>query len=153
MHPTRYESGEGVDAIPPVEIQIPGFDVLETSTFGEWGLQLLLTNSPPGVAVQATNGWGGDSYEILYDNNDVVLALAFKGDTEDDAFEMADALQGLVDSLGFGEPVGSGGGVAYNAEDGRYAYLDRIGDGFIFVIATDAAAGGGCRPSSRCTSP
>ncbi len=141
MHPTRYESGEGVAAVPPLEVEIPGYQVLETSTFGEWGLQLILTNSPPGVAVQATNGWGGDGYEILYDNNDVVLALAFKGDSADDAFEMADALQGLVESLGFGEPVGSRGGVAYNAEDGRYAYLDRIGDGFIFVIATDAAAG------------
>jgi hypothetical protein len=141
MHPARYEAGEDVLAVPPLDIAIPGYEVLETSSFGEWGLQLLLANSPAGVAVQATNGWGGDSYSILYDDNDVVLALAFKGDSDDDAFEMADALQGLVDSLGLGDPVGSGGGVAYNAEDGRYAYLDRIGDGFVFVISTDAGAG------------
>jgi hypothetical protein len=141
MHPARYEGGEDVLAVPPLEIEISGYEVLETSSLGEWGLQLILANSPAGVAVQATNGWGGDSYSILYDDNDVVLALAFKGDSEDDAFALADAMQGLVDPLGFGEPVASGGGVAYNAEDGGYAYLDRIGDGFVFVISTDPSAG------------
>jgi len=141
MHPARYEGGEEVLPVTPPEITIDGFDTLETSSYGEWGLRLLLTNAAPGVAVQAANGWGGDEYQILYDNKDVVLALAFKGDTTDDAFQMADALQGLVASLGFGEPVASGGGVAYNAEDGRYAYLNRIGDGFVFVISTSASAG------------
>jgi len=141
IHPTRYAAGESVLDVPPLEIAIDGFEVLETSTFGEWGLRLILSDSPAGVAVQAANGWGGDAYQILYDDDDVVMALAFKGDSEDEAFEMAEALQGLVDSLGFGEPVGSGGGVAYNAEDGRYAYLDRVGDGFTFVVATDATAG------------
>lgn len=141
MHPTRYEAGDHVLEVPPLEIAIDGYEVLETSTLGEWGLRLILSNSPAGVAVQAANGWGGDAYQILYDDNDVVMALAFKGDSEDETFELADALQGLLDLLGFGEPVGSAGGVAYNAEDGRYAYLDRMGDGFIFVVATDAAAG------------
>jgi hypothetical protein len=141
MHPARYESGEGVLAVPSLDISIDGFETLETSTYGEEGIRELLTDSPPGVAVEAANGWGGDQYQILYNDSDVVMALEYKGDTEEDAYELADALQGLVTSLDFGDPVGSGGGVAYNAEDGRYAYLNRIGDGFIFVISTDATAG------------
>jgi len=141
MDPSRYESGEQVAPVPAVEIEVDGYESLESSSFGEWGLRLLLSNAPPGVAVEASNGWGGDQYQILYDDDDIILALAFKGDSEADAFELAEALQGLMGTLEMGEPVASGGGAEYNAEDGRYAFLDRIGDGFIFVLSTDAIAG------------
>ena len=141
MHPMRYESGETAAAVPPVDIELNGYEVHETSVYGEWGIRLLLSNSPAGVAVPAANGWGGDAYQVLYDEDDIVVAMAYKGDTEDDAFELADAIIQMVSSLEMGDPIADGGGIAYAAEDGRYAYLDRIGDGFIFVLATDAAAG------------
>jgi len=143
MHPSRYGTGEGVLSVDPLAIELPGYEVHETSTYGEWGFRLLLGGrSAPGVAPQAANGWGGDSYQVLYDNDDVVFALAYKGDTEEDAFELADALITLVgETLEMGEGVGDTGGISFNAEDGRYAFLDRIGDGFVFVISTDAAAG------------
>ena len=71
-----------------------------------------------------------------------MFALAYKGDSEDDAFELADAFIAMTrDHLEMGEGVGDGGGITFNAEDGRYAHLDRIGDGFVYVLATDAAAG------------
>lgn len=141
MHPARYESGEGAATVPPIAIELDGYDVYETSSYGEWGIRLLLSNSPAGVAVTAANGWGGDAYQVLTNDSDLVLAMAYKGDTEDDAFELADALIQLVESLDMGEALADGGGVSYLPEDGRYAFLDRIGDGFIFVISTDAAAG------------
>ncbi len=143
LHPSRFEGGETVLVVPSVEITIDGFEVHESSSYGEWGLQVLLGESAaPGVAVQAANGWGGDSYQVLFDDDDVVFALAYKGDSEDDSFELADALITMVgDGLGMGEGVGEGGGITFNAEDGRYAHLDRIGDGLIFVLATDSAAG------------
>ncbi len=143
MHPERYAGGERVRVVDPVSIEIDGYEVYATSSYGEWGLRLLLgETAAAGVAARAANGWGGDSYQVLSDSDDVVFALAYKGDSEDDAFELADALIVMVtESLEMGEPVAQGGGVVFNAEDGRYAYLDRIGDGFIFVLSTDAAAG------------
>jgi hypothetical protein len=143
MHPSRYRAGERVLAIPPVEVSLDGFETYESASYGEWGFRLLLgETAAAGKAVQAANGWGGDAYQVLYDSDDIVFALAYKGDSEDDAFELADALIQMVqETLELGEGIADGGGVSFTAEDGRYAYLDRIGDGFVFVLATDAAAG------------
>ena len=151
MHPRLFSSGEGVLQVTPVAIELDGFEVQETSSFGEWGFRLLLSpNAEPGVAAQAANGWGGDSYQVLFDSDDIVLAIAYKGDTEDDAFELADALIAHVtNTMQLGEGVGEGGGLQFVGEDGRYAYLDRIGDGFIFVASTDAAAGEAARAQMR----
>jgi hypothetical protein len=151
MHPPRFDSGEGVLEVAPLAIELDGLEVHETSSYGEWGFRLLLSpNADPGVAAQAANGWGGDSYQVLYDSDDVVLAVAYKGDTEEDAFELADALIAHVtDTMQLGEGVGEGGGVEFVAEDGRYAFVDRIGDGLIFVASTDAAAGEATRAQMR----
>ena len=143
MHPARFASGEGARRVEPLAIELDGYDTHETSTYGEWGFRLLLGDTAAaGAAAQAANGWGGDSYQVLYDNSDIVFALAYKGDTEGDAFELVDALITYVsETLEMGEGVGAAGGIAFTTEDGRYAYIDRIGDGFSFVVATDALAG------------
>jgi hypothetical protein len=151
MHPNRFSSGEGILDVAPVAIELEGFEVHETSSHGEWGFRLLLSEAEsPGVAALAANGWGGDSYQILYDDDDIVLAIAYKGDSEQDAFELADAIITLVgETLGMGEGQADGGGLAFVAEDGRYAYLDRIGDGFAFVLSSDTAAGVAARDQLR----
>ncbi|MDJ0923510.1 MAG: hypothetical protein QNJ77_03025 [Acidimicrobiia bacterium] len=151
MHPQRFGSGEKVLEVESVDIALDGYEVHETSVYGEWGFRLLLSGSAaPGVAAQAANGWGGDSYQVLFDADDVLLAIAYKGDTEDDAFELADALIAHVtDTMELGEGVATGGGVSFTADDGRYAYLDRIGDGFVFVVSSDATAGEEARAQLR----
>lgn len=142
MHPSRYLGGEGVLEVDPVSISIPGYEVFETSTLGEWGIRTVLSggNIQPGVVTQAANGWGGDSYQILTSGNDMVFALAYKGDGEDDAFELVDALIAELTAT-MGEGVPTGGGVSFTSEEGHYAYIDRIGDGFEIVISTQVAAG------------
>jgi hypothetical protein len=151
MHPPRYESGERVLDIEPISIDLPGYEVHETAAHGEWGIRLLLSSAPgPGTAAQAANGWGADSYQVLYDTNDVVMAMAYKGDTEDDAFELTDALiSHATETMGLGDGEGLGGGLVWNAEDGRYVFIDRIGDGLVFVVASDAAAGEAARTQIR----
>ena len=143
MHPARFAGGEGILEVEPISLALDGYEVHETSANGEWGFRLLLSPSAqPGVAAQAANGWGGDSYQALYDEDDVLIAMAYKGDTERDAFELADALISLVsETMGLGEGISDGGGLSFQGDDGRYAYLDRIGDGFVFVASTDAEAG------------
>lgn len=147
MHTERFASGEGVLEVEPLNVELDGYEVHETAAYGEWGFRILLSEAPqPGVAVRAASGWGGDSYQVLYDSDDVLLAIAYKGDTEEDAFELADALITHVsETMGMGEGQGQGGGLEFVPEDGRYAYIDRIGDGFVFVVTTDAAAGAAAR--------
>lgn len=143
MHPGRYSSGERISDVEELSIELDGYETHETSSYGEWGFRILLSEAQqPGTAAQAANGWGGDSYQVLYDEDDVVLAITYKGDTEQDAFELADALlTHVAEVLGMGEGLAEGGGLAFTPEDGRYAYLDRIGDGFAFVLSSDPAAG------------
>lgn len=151
MHPSRYAAGEQTLDIPPLEVELEGYAIHEASTYGEWGLRVLLDESAaPGVSAQAANGWGGDSYRVLFDEDDVVFAFAYKGDTETDAFELADALITYAgETLAMGEGLADDGGITFTAEDGRYAHLDRIGDGFIFVLSTDATAGAGAADQMR----
>jgi hypothetical protein len=151
MHPARFASGEGILEVPPLAIELDGYETHESSSYGEWGFRLLLTDSVlPGAAAQAANGWGGDSYQVLHNGDDVVLAIAYKGDTEQDAFELADALiSRLTENMEMGEGEGQGGGLVFTPDDGRYALVDRIGDGFVFVVSTDAAAGAAARDQIR----
>jgi hypothetical protein len=151
MHPARFASGEGILEVEPLAIDIDGYEVQETSSYGEWGFRLLLSaGQQPGAAAQAANGWGGDSYQLLYDADDVVFAIAYKGDTEQDAFELTDALIAHVtETMEMGEGQGETGGLVFSTEDGRYAYIDRIGDGLVFVASTDAAAGAAARDQIR----
>ncbi len=151
MHPARFASGELIRQVEPISITLEGYEVHETSTYGEWGFRLLLSDSAaPGTAAQAANGWGGDSYQVLFAGDDVVLAITYKGDTEQDAFELADALViHASETMGMGEGVGDGGGLGFTTDDGRYVYVDRIGDGFVFVAATNAAAGLAARDQLR----
>lgn len=151
MHPKRYESGEQVLDIEPVNVELAGYELHESSSHGEWGIRLLLSEvDGPGVAAQAANGWGSDSYQVLYDSNDVVMVMAYKGDTEDDAFELTDALIAhATETMDMGEGESAGGGLVFTAEDGRYVFVDRIGDGLVYVVATDAAAGESVRSQVR----
>lgn len=151
MHPKRYESGEQVLEIEAVDVELNGYEIHEGSSHGEWGIRLLLSEADvPGTAAQAANGWGADSYQVLYDADDVVMAMTYKGDTEDDAFELTDAfIAHATETMGMGEGEGSGGGLVFAAEDGRYVFIDRIGDGLVFVVATDAAAGEEVRSQIR----
>ena len=78
------------------------------------------------------------------------MAMTYKGDTEDDAVELAEALiSHVTDIMALGEGAGSGGGLLFTADDGRYALIDRIGDGLMFVVASDPAAGEAARSQVR----
>jgi len=151
MHPDRYRSGEGIRPVTTVAIDLPGFTSHETSTFGEEGFRLLLLDSvPPGVLTQAVDGWGGDSYEVMFDQGDLVMALAYKGDTVDDAFELTDAIiTHLTTTMDLGPGRSEGGGLVFTAADGRYAFINRIGDGFVLVVATDPVIGERARSQMR----
>jgi hypothetical protein len=47
-----------------------------------------------------------------------------------------------------GDGIDSGGGVLWEGTD-RWVYVDRIGDGLMFIVATDSAAGAAARGQIR----
>jgi hypothetical protein len=142
MHPERYRSGEGSRTVAPAKVVLDGWERQIADTFGEFGLNLLFLNSiSAGDRVVATNGWGGDSYSVYYNESDVAFVMRYVGDSEEDAVEVAQALidhtQGTLD---LGEGAADGGGRLWD-DGGTYAFVDRIGDGLTYIVSSDPAAG------------
>ncbi len=146
LHPERYEAGETIRPVAPLGLSVDGYTTHEESTFGELGFRLLLMDTvSPGVLTQAVDGWGGDAYQVINDNDDVAFAVAYRGDSEDDAIELAQALVEHARSvMGAGEGVDSGGGLLFDEGHG-YVFINRIGDGLVFVAATNGTLGAAVR--------
>jgi hypothetical protein len=142
LHPDRYFGQEAPRLVEPVGIELPGFEVYESGTYGEWATKLLLRDGVPrGEASQAADGWGGDSYTILFDEDDVVFAWEYLGDSERDAIELVEALVEVAEGrMAAGEAVAEAGGVLYASED-LYLFIDRVDDRMYYVATTDPELG------------
>ena len=95
LHPERYWEDD-----TPQTVSITTLDnswrVLDENTLGELGLQLVLdSHVGPAVAMQATEGWGGDRYLLLQNRNTDAYALAMRisWDDQDEADEFWDLYQ------------------------------------------------------------
>ncbi len=142
LHPERYQAGETIRQVPSLGLAVDGYTTHEESTFGELSLRLLLTDTvTPGLLTQAADGWGGDAYQVLFDEDDVAFALAYRGDVEEDATELT---SGLIEHaktvMGAGEGIETGGGLLFD-NGGLYVFIRQIGDGLIFIAATDSSLG------------
>jgi hypothetical protein len=122
--------------LPPLE----GFELEYQSTWGELGFTLMfdqaLGESPSDVAA---GGWGGDSYQVLYDGTEVVLILRYRGDSAADTEEMRVALNDYVGAaMGMAEAEELEGGSAYAGDDHAWVWSD--GSEVLFVATTSEAA-------------
>ena len=140
-HPETYLEGEGADDVALPTTAVAGYEVVEESTWGELGLlatfgQLI----GPGAASQIGDGWGGDAYRIMTSGDEVLFVLTYRGDTERDAEEVAEALADLAAAMDAGEgETADDASVTFSGED--YAFVDRDGATVVFVAATDPEAG------------
>jgi hypothetical protein len=150
LHPERFAVGEPVRAVPELAVTIDGYVTVDDGSFGEWRLRLLLQDAiAPGLLTQTVSGWGGDAHQLLVNGDEMVFVYIYGGDTEDDAIEVAQALLALARGpLEAGDGIDSGGGVLWEGTD-RWVYVDRIGDGLMFIVATDSAAGAAARGQIR----
>jgi hypothetical protein len=141
-HPERFETAEAPLAVSLPPLEIPGYEVVEESTWGELGLLATFGQViGPGAADQIGDGWGGDGYRIMTSGDEVLFAFVYRGDTDRDATEVADAfvdLAGEVMDAGEGEAADDGS-VTFSGED--FAFIDRAGDTVVFVAASDPATG------------
>lgn len=144
LDPTKYQSSEPPADLPDLTASLPGWDAHDEGSWGEWGLRLLFMDTlPAGLNTQTAAGWGNDRYVVLSRGDDVAIAMHYKGDSEQDAEEVADALIALArGDIGADSGVESGGGIEFTSP---YVFVDRVEDELYFIASTDAAAGADLR--------
>jgi hypothetical protein len=141
LDPNKYFRNAQPEAIPPLTVELPGWDITEDATLGEWGIQLLLTEAEsPGAVTQAAAGWGNDTYRFFTHGGDSAFAWAYQGETETDAEDLTDAMiTHITDVMGATNGRESLGGLLYDGGN-PYVFIDRIDDKVVFIAATDLAA-------------
>jgi tetratricopeptide (TPR) repeat protein len=100
LHPQSYIDGE-----MPIDVSLLDFSsalsdewqIIEENVLGELGIQLMLAEYlGPAAAMQAAEGWGGDRYTLLYNQNEDVYSLVVK--TTWDDLEQSDEFWSLYRS-------------------------------------------------------
>ena len=141
LDPNKYLRSEQPETVPPLTVDLPGWVMAEESTFGEWGIQLILTDAIlPGAVTQAAAGWGNDTYRFFTRGSDSAIAWSYQGETETDAEDLTDAMIAHVKSvMGATNGQESLGGLLYDGGS-PFVFIDRIDDKVIFIAATDLTA-------------
>ena len=137
----KYIRGEQPDATMQFDVELPGWGLADEATFGEWGIQLLLTDAVPrGEATQAAAGWGNDTYRFFVRRGDVAFAWSYLGETETDAEDLSDALIAHITGvMGATNGQESLGGLLYDGTD-PFVFIDRVDDRVFFIASTDLVA-------------
>lgn len=150
LHPGRFAIRETVREVPELAVEIEGYETVDDGTYGEWRLSLLIGDAvSPGLLTQTAAGWGGDAHQLLVNGDEMVFVYIYGGDTEDDAIEVAQAFLALARGpLDAGDGIDSGGGVLWEGSQ-RYIFVDRIGDGLVFIVSTSINAGASVRRQVR----
>lgn len=99
LEPERDEGGD-----EPTEIDLGVDEPLEEDTFGavSWYL-LLVERIDPQLALAATDGWDGDRYAIVEEDERTCVHVAFAGDESSDEEAMADAIDDWVEAMPAGD--------------------------------------------------
>ncbi|MDP8958572.1 MAG: hypothetical protein M3N51_05070 [Actinomycetota bacterium] len=141
LHPELYLEGEGPLEVELGETELPGYEVAEESVWGELGFQVMLADVlETGPAAPAAAGWGGDRYRVLWDGEEVAMAIRYRGDTEDDAVELHDHLVQYVErAMAIEGSEQDTSGTVFTGDS--YAFLSRSGDEVLLIVASDPQAG------------
>lgn len=141
LDPNKYLRREEPEQLEPVSVTLPGWDIHEDASWGEWGVRMILTDTvSPGMVTQAAAGWGNDSYRTLVKGDDIAMAWSYLAETDDDAEDLVKAL--IVharDRMGATSSKESSGGLLLEG-GGIYVFIDRMDDHFVFIASTDSDA-------------
>jgi hypothetical protein len=141
LDPTKYLRGELPETLAPLTVTLPGWEMVDEATLGEWGVRLLLTDTlSAGDVAQAASGWGNDTYRVFRNGDDTAFAWSYLAESVEDAEDLANALiTHARDTMGAGASEESGGGLLFTGSP--YVFIDRVDDAIFFVASTDASAG------------
>jgi hypothetical protein len=124
--PADYGRDLPID-IPVKNVEIPGYELVVTSTWGELGLRLMFDQVLGETrSLGAADGWGGDYYHQWFDGQNAAFVLVYVGDTDSDIEQLRRAL------LDYQR-------VAIAPE--AYVWVDEEGGYLHFVVADDPVVG------------
>ncbi|MEX1038185.1 MAG: hypothetical protein WDZ96_04935 [Acidimicrobiia bacterium] len=90
--PDDYGRDLPLDVTMP-EFDVPGYELRESSVWGELGLRILFNEVlGDSATLEAADGWGGDRYSFWFDGSNAVFVLVYEGDTATDQAETEEAL-------------------------------------------------------------
>jgi hypothetical protein len=145
LHPEDYPDDPPL-AVDLATSELPGYEFSYGSVWGELGFRLMFDQILGGAGA-ATEGWGGDTYDLYFNGSDVVLVLLYQGDEASDANELKAALGDYFQvAYGVTEPTadeGPGAGEIYAADN--YAFVANVGSEALLIVASDPAAGATAR--------
>lgn len=146
LNPEKYARFEPPSELPPLTVELDGWQLFDEATFGEWGIRMLLLDSlRPGEVTQAAAGWGNDTYRAFLNGTDTAVAWVYDGETIEDAEDLTDGLiVHIRNTMNAGSPQESGGGLLFEGGS-TYVFIDRVDEKIFFVASTDAAAGASLR--------
>ncbi len=127
LHPEKYLAGE-----KPIEVAAPpltdtlgsGWRLIDDNELGEWTTYLILASGADvaaqqkeSVAFTASRGWGGDHYQIYYNDtlSQTVLAAEWAWDTPRDATEFRQAMFTYLDERFRGAKIDRTGGQCWES--------------------------------------
>ena len=142
IDPNKYLRGEEPLPLEALVVDLPGWELADEATLGEWGIRLLLLETlTPGSLSQAAAGWGNDTYQLYRNGNDTTFVWSYLGESVEDAEDLANGLvEHARDVMGAGGAAESGGGLLFDTGS-PWVFIDRIDDEIFFIASTDAAAG------------
>lgn len=146
LDPNKYFRNEGPLPLEALTVELPGWELFDEATFGQWGTSLVLLETlTPGELSTATAGWGNDTYRVFLNGDDTAFAWSYLAESVEDAEDLANGLVAHArDTMGAGGAEESGGGLLF-ASGTPWVFIDRIDDRIYFVASTDAAAGADLR--------
>jgi hypothetical protein len=148
LHPEKYLDDEPPLPVAPPSAPGPGWRVVDEGGLGEFGTREVLRSGEPGLgADRAAAGWGGDRYRLFARTgaengcddecrSTHALGIRWRGDSRDDARQLAAELRTYVVAGLDGSPAGNGG---WRLDGGAAAVAlaeDEVGLG----LAPDAAS-------------
>ncbi len=143
MHPDRYVDQEAPAEVTIPEVTLDGYELFEEGTWGERGWRILLDHYlGASAAAQAADGWGGDRYQIYWNDetSEVIFVVEYTADSFGDASELAGAI-GLLVEIGMAVEDSTLVDTTIEWRGESYAYLERDGTSLTFVAAADIEAG------------
>ncbi|MGD2059139.1 MAG: hypothetical protein PVI04_10455, partial [Anaerolineales bacterium] len=150
LHPQKYLAGERPITVRTAELSAvlgEGWRELATDTLGEWGTYLMLGYSADLesqidiiTAETVTAGWGGDSYQVYYNDelDQTVMSARWIWDTNSDATQFNNAFLDYMDARFRGSAVNRSDGDCWEAND-QASCIFRSGREILWLLAPDQA--------------
>ena len=142
FYPGRYPSDAPLEVDHRIT-RLTGYKLLDTRSWGMLGFvsvfdQILGSQGPSRPAVA---GWGGDQFSLWSKDNEVALALTYRGDEAADTEEMATAMKGYIALVTGEAAIMAIDEYPIIGVDENFVWLSVEGDTLRLIVASEREAG------------